>query len=150
MFRQMDLKGQTQADARLKTTHQNTISTVRVYEQTDGVVHKFSSKIILPSRRGSLANAPNHSEWSRWACCHLVDLNGVIVHRSMRRKTLNTDLNALVIFQEGIPEDGLSVRNIFIGISISSQIQLRDCKSSSTLHVPFYPLNFSPPFYPPL
>ncbi|RDH32025.1 putative actin-related protein 2/3 complex subunit 1A [Aspergillus welwitschiae] len=37
MFRQMDLKGQTQADTQLKTTHQNTISTVRVYEEADGV-----------------------------------------------------------------------------------------------------------------
>ncbi|RAH46448.1 WD40 repeat domain-containing protein [Aspergillus brunneoviolaceus CBS 621.78] len=43
MFRQMDLKGQTQADIQLKSTHQNTISTVRVYEETDGVLRKFST-----------------------------------------------------------------------------------------------------------
>lgn len=50
MFRQMDLKGQTQADTQLKTTHQNTISTVRVYEEADGVVRKFSSKRYSPDK----------------------------------------------------------------------------------------------------
>lgn len=50
MFRQMDLKGQTQADTQLKTTHQNTISTVRVYEEADGVVRKFSSKRYSPEK----------------------------------------------------------------------------------------------------
>jgi actin related protein 2/3 complex subunit 1A/1B len=44
MFRQMDLKGQTQVDTKLKSTHQNTISTVRVYEESNGAVHKLSSK----------------------------------------------------------------------------------------------------------
>lgn len=44
MFRQMDLKGQTQADTQLKTTHQNTINTTRVYEEAGGAVRKFSSK----------------------------------------------------------------------------------------------------------
>ncbi|RJE26586.1 3 complex [Aspergillus sclerotialis] len=44
MFRQMDLKGQTQVDTQLKTVHQNTINTIRVYEESGGVVHKFSSK----------------------------------------------------------------------------------------------------------
>ncbi|OGM40868.1 putative actin-related protein 2/3 complex subunit 1A [Aspergillus bombycis] len=42
MFRQMDLKGQTQADTQLKTVHQNTINTVRIYEEANGVVSKFS------------------------------------------------------------------------------------------------------------
>lgn len=46
MFRQMDLKGQTQADTQLKTTHQNTISTIRAYEEANGSVIKFSSKEI--------------------------------------------------------------------------------------------------------
>ena len=40
----MDLKGQTQIDTQLKTTHQNTINTIRVYEESGGVVRKFSSK----------------------------------------------------------------------------------------------------------
>jgi actin related protein 2/3 complex subunit 1A/1B len=44
MFRQMDLKGQTQADTQLKTVHQNTINTIRVYEDVNGSVHKLSSK----------------------------------------------------------------------------------------------------------
>lgn len=44
MFRQMDLKGQTQVDTQLETVHQNTISTIRVYEEVGGVVRKFSSK----------------------------------------------------------------------------------------------------------
>lgn len=44
MFRQMDLKGQSQADTALKTTHQNTISTVRPYEGLNGAVSKLSSK----------------------------------------------------------------------------------------------------------
>ncbi|KAL4783485.1 Alpha/Beta hydrolase protein [Aspergillus varians] len=42
MFRQMDLKGQSQADTQLKTVHQNTISTIRVYEEANGSVHKLS------------------------------------------------------------------------------------------------------------
>ncbi|KNG86064.1 putative actin-related protein 2/3 complex subunit 1A [Aspergillus nomiae NRRL 13137] len=43
MFRQMDLKGQTQADTQLKTVHQNTINTVRIYEEANGNVSKFST-----------------------------------------------------------------------------------------------------------
>lgn len=44
MFRQMDLKGKTKDDTQLKTVHQNTISTVRSYEEAGGTVRKFSSK----------------------------------------------------------------------------------------------------------
>lgn len=44
MFRQMDLRGQTQDDTQLNTVHQNTISTIRVYEESGGVVKKYSSK----------------------------------------------------------------------------------------------------------
>lgn len=46
MFRQMDLKGSTKGkeDTQLKTVHQNTISTLRVYEEGGaGAVRKFSS-----------------------------------------------------------------------------------------------------------
>jgi actin related protein 2/3 complex, subunit 1A/1B len=46
LFRQMDLRGKTQGgrdDTVLKTVHQNTISTVRVYEEAGGVVRKFST-----------------------------------------------------------------------------------------------------------
>ena len=44
MFRQMDLKGKTKDDTQLKTVHQNTISTLRTYSETNGSVQKFSSK----------------------------------------------------------------------------------------------------------
>ena len=66
MFRQMDLKGQTQADIQLKSTHQNTISTVRVYEETDGVLRKFSSEILpldLTLVCRSFTNFMDYSEW---------------------------------------------------------------------------------------
>jgi actin related protein 2/3 complex, subunit 1A/1B len=43
-FRQMDLKGSTKDDTQLGTVHQNTISTLRVYEEGGGAVRKFSSK----------------------------------------------------------------------------------------------------------
>ncbi|KAJ5818312.1 Lipase class 3 [Penicillium riverlandense] len=42
MFRQMDLKGQAQADSKLKSTHQNTVNTVRVYEEANGAL-RFST-----------------------------------------------------------------------------------------------------------
>jgi actin related protein 2/3 complex subunit 1A/1B len=44
MFKQMDLKGKTNDDTQLKTVHQNTISTIRVYEASGGAVRKFSSE----------------------------------------------------------------------------------------------------------
>lgn len=43
MFRQMDLKGKTQDDTKLSTTHQNTISTIRVFEGDAAGVRKFST-----------------------------------------------------------------------------------------------------------
>lgn len=45
MFKQMDLKGKVNDDTQLKTVHQNTITTVRVYEGSNGSVSKFSSKL---------------------------------------------------------------------------------------------------------
>ena len=47
MFRQMDLKGKTKDDTQLKTTHQNTINTIRVYDQSGGAARKFSSKSLF-------------------------------------------------------------------------------------------------------
>lgn len=44
MFRQMDLKGQASVDTKLKSTHQNTINTVRVFGDGNGHVRSFSSK----------------------------------------------------------------------------------------------------------
>lgn len=46
MFRQMDLKGKSKDDTQLKTVHQNTIATVRAYEESGGSVGKFSSKLF--------------------------------------------------------------------------------------------------------
>ncbi|KAL2427137.1 Actin-related protein 2/3 complex subunit 1 [Exophiala dermatitidis] len=43
MFRQMDLKGKVKDDTQLASTHQNTINTIRVYEESGGDVKKFSS-----------------------------------------------------------------------------------------------------------
>ncbi|KAI0393470.1 WD repeat domain-containing protein [Xylariaceae sp. FL0594] len=43
MFKQMDLKGKVKDDTQLKTVHQNTINTVRVYEESGGSVTKFST-----------------------------------------------------------------------------------------------------------
>ncbi|EEP82974.1 hypothetical protein UREG_07839 [Uncinocarpus reesii 1704] len=42
-FRQMDLKGSTKDDSRLQTLHQNTINTLRIYEESGGAVKKFST-----------------------------------------------------------------------------------------------------------
>ena len=44
MFRQMDLKGKSQNDTQLKTVHQNTIATIRAYDESGGKVRKFSCK----------------------------------------------------------------------------------------------------------
>jgi actin related protein 2/3 complex subunit 1A/1B len=42
MFRQMDLKGKSKDDTQLKTVHQNTIATIRSFDESGGVVKKFS------------------------------------------------------------------------------------------------------------
>ena len=44
MFRQMDLKGKAKDDTQLKTVHQNTITTLRTYDDAGGSVKKFSCK----------------------------------------------------------------------------------------------------------
>lgn len=46
MFRQMDLKGQTTVNTKLKSTHQNTINTIRPFEEANGQVRSFSSKCL--------------------------------------------------------------------------------------------------------
>lgn len=81
MFRQMDLKGQTQVDTQLQTVHQNTISTIRVYEEAGGAVRKFSSKYLprqIPRRQ--LTDSLN-SERSRRKGGYLDHLN--ILHRAV-------------------------------------------------------------------
>lgn len=48
MFRQMDLKGKSSKDdTQLKTVHQNTIATIRSYDEAGGNVRKFSSKSTI-------------------------------------------------------------------------------------------------------
>ena len=44
MFRQMDLKGKSKDDTQLKTVHQNTIATIRAYQESGGMLRKFSCK----------------------------------------------------------------------------------------------------------
>ncbi|GAW18784.1 hypothetical protein EKO27_g3201 [Xylaria grammica] len=43
MFKQMDLKGKVNDDTQLKTVHQNTITTLRAYQGSNGSVSKFST-----------------------------------------------------------------------------------------------------------
>jgi len=43
MFRKMDLKGKAKDDTVLTTVHQNTITTMRIYETSAGKVKKFST-----------------------------------------------------------------------------------------------------------
>ena len=47
MFRQMDLKGKSKDDTQLKTVHQNTIATLRSYDEVGGTVKKFSCKYSM-------------------------------------------------------------------------------------------------------
>jgi len=49
MFRQMDLKGKSRDDTQLKTVHQNTIQTIRAYEQAGEIVKKFTCKPVTTS-----------------------------------------------------------------------------------------------------
>lgn len=52
MFRQMDLKGKSSKDdTQLKTVHQNTIATIRSYDESGGNVKKFSSKSTILNDR---------------------------------------------------------------------------------------------------
>lgn len=44
MFRQMDLKGKAKDDTQLKTVHQNTIATIRTFDEAGGTIRKFSSE----------------------------------------------------------------------------------------------------------
>lgn len=64
MFKQMDLKGKTKDDTQLMTVHQNTISTVRVYETNGDTVTKFSSK-LFPSSQTVFVPTANFSRSQR-------------------------------------------------------------------------------------
>ena len=72
MFRQMDLKGKNaKDDTQLKTVHQNTISTIRIYEENGGSVRKFSCKhwtipelCVLRSQANDEQRVALTDEWS--------------------------------------------------------------------------------------
>ena len=71
MFRQMDLKGKSKDDTQLKTVHQNTVATIRSYDEAGGAVKKFSCRypLIFEDHEGHpLANrlqpAASMVEWS--------------------------------------------------------------------------------------
>lgn len=51
MFRQMDLKGKNKDDTQLKTVHQNTIATIRAFDESGGAIRKFSCKQRYNDRR---------------------------------------------------------------------------------------------------
>ena len=53
MFKQMDLKGKSQNDTQLKTVHQNTIATIRTYDESRESISKFSCKLhsVIKKRR---------------------------------------------------------------------------------------------------
>lgn len=64
MFRQMDLKGKVKDDTQLKTVHQNTISTIRAYDDAGGSLKKFSSELSLRLLEWKLLGMlTRYSEW---------------------------------------------------------------------------------------
>lgn len=89
MFKQMDLKGKAKDDTQLKTVHQNTINTVRVYESNGETVSKFSSKFRHASLAFQLVVVANTtcSEWCGWKGSHLERL-GYRPRYSLQSKTV--------------------------------------------------------------
>lgn len=73
MFRQMDLKGKAKDDTQLKTVHQNTIATIRSFDEAGGSVKKFSSELPTYQRFLNLF-LTSGSERRRWESSHLVHL----------------------------------------------------------------------------
>ena len=55
MFKQMDLKGKSSNDTQLKTVHQNTIATIRTYDESGGGVSKFSCKLSQNVEHSTMA-----------------------------------------------------------------------------------------------
>lgn len=72
----MDLRGKSKDDTQLTTVHQNTISTLRVFEGTGQNVSKFSSKYFLVMLKLHMAN-PFSSQRRRWQGRHM---EGLIEH----------------------------------------------------------------------
>lgn len=79
MFRQMDLKGQAQVNTKLKSTHQNTVTAVRAFQESNGQVSSFSSKIFLPTIEKSKRTNQIYSERCRWSCRDLVYLTRTLL-----------------------------------------------------------------------
>ena len=74
MFRQMDLKGQAQVNTKLKSTHQNTVNAVRAFQESNGQVTSFSSKLFRRIIDKVVYTNQVHSERCRWTCRDLVYL----------------------------------------------------------------------------
>lgn len=87
MFRQMDLKGQASVDTKLKSTHQNTVNTIRTFEEANGQVRSFSSKYSHGVRCLTYTNV-DLSERCGWPCCDLVYLSS---KPSVRRNQVPPD-----------------------------------------------------------
>ena len=68
MFRQMDLKGKSKDDTQLKTVHQNTVTTIRSYDESSGSIGKFSCEYSLDFQEHHFAHpsqpAALMDEWS--------------------------------------------------------------------------------------
>ena len=78
MFRQMDLKGKAKDDTQLRTVHQNTIPTIRIYEQAGEAIRKFSSKSRYRlSHLCAGLGLTGFSKRSRRTCCDLVSMTDV-------------------------------------------------------------------------
>ena len=56
MFRQMDLKGKSKDDTQLKTVHQNTIATIRSFDESGGSIRKFSCEYSLDQQEHLFAH----------------------------------------------------------------------------------------------
>lgn len=66
MFKKMDLKGNTKADTFLTTVHQNTITTMRIFEGSNGMIRKFSSKSFQIREKKNHKLISIYSFWRRW------------------------------------------------------------------------------------
>jgi len=97
MFRQMDLRGKVKNDTQLKTVHQNTISTIRAYSASGGVVSKFSSKSAETS--GEQDADFDISQRCRWTCCHLVCVAMCTLHNGSRGKLKKRAFYAVAVSQ---------------------------------------------------
>ena len=84
MFKQMDLKGKSaKDDTQLKTIHQNTIATVRSYDEAGGSVSKFSSKFC--SHGYSLIGDLTAGSWRcRWKNSDMVRMIPMIPNKVLK------------------------------------------------------------------